>query len=280
LLEIASKTLRIGAAVACLAAPLGSAPRSACADEMAGQITASTGDALAGTVADGERVRLGEDGACSILLDEDAVVELCGEAEVSFRRDRASNRRIVSLQSGAIRIVVEPREFEERIEIHTPAAIATLLGTIAYVAVDPKTGETTITSAQSKVSVRSDEPSVPGTTILSAGEQIRVEPGEAPPARPRRLDPEQISELGGCLADLHKAAADRDSRASRERATDRLTAIDAAHAESASDPDASDRPRNTRGAPPADPVTGQDGVCVTTDCEPDPAAGQLIRSGP
>jgi len=280
LLEMTSKRLRIGAAVVCLAAANVSAPRSACADEVAGEITASTGGELAGTIADGERVRLGEDGACSILLDDDAVVEMCGAAEVSFRRDGASNRRIVSLESGAIRIVVEPREFEARIEIHTPAAIATLLGTIVYVSVDPKTGETTITSAQSQVSVRSDEPSVLGTTVLTAGEQIHVEPGEAPPARPRRLDPEQISELDGCLADFHKAAADRDSRASRERATDRLTSIDAANAESDADPDAPDRPRKTRSAPAADPLTGQDGVCVTTDCEPDPATGQLIRTGP
>jgi ferric-dicitrate binding protein FerR (iron transport regulator) len=280
LLEIASKSLRIGAAVACLAGPLGSALSAARADEVAGRITASKGASPAGPIADGERVRLGEDGACSILLDDDAVVEMCGEAEVSFQRDRASHRRIVSLESGEIRIVVEPREFEDRIEIHTPAAIATLMGTIAYVSVDPKTGETTITAAQSKVSVRSDEPSVSGTTLLAAGEQIRVEPGEAPPVRPRRLDPEQISELGGCLVDFHKAAADRDSRESGERVTDRLTATDAANAESDAGAGASGRPRETRDAPPADPLTGQEGVCVTTDCEAEPTTSQMIRRSP
>jgi ferric-dicitrate binding protein FerR (iron transport regulator) len=280
LVEIHSKKLRVGISVAGLAALLWSAAPAAVSDEVAGQITASTGKKLSGTIADGERVRLGEDGACSILLDDDAVVELCGEAVVAFQRDRDSNRRIVSLESGEIRIVVEPREFENRIEIHTPAAIATLLGTIVYVSVDPKTGETTITSAQSEVSVRSDQPSVVGTTVLTAGEQVRVEPGEAPPARPRRLDAEQISELGGCLVDFHSAAADRDSRVSGERVTDRLTAFDAANAGSLAGTAPSDRPGGSPREQPADPLTGQEGVCVATDCEFDPATSKVIRVSP
>jgi hypothetical protein len=282
LVEIASKKLRVGACAVSLAAVFWSAAPAASADEMAGQITASVGAKLAGIVANGEHVKLGEDGACSILLDDDAVVELCGAASVAFERDRESNRRIVSLDGGEIRIVVEPRAFEDRIEIHTPAAIATLLGTIVYVSVDPKSGETTITSAQSQVSVRSDQPSVRGETILTAGEQVRVEPGAAPPARPRRLDPQQISELGGCLVDFHRAAADRDSLESGERVADRLTAFDAANAGSLPGTDSSDRPGGSPREQPADPLTGAEGVCVATDCDSDldPATRKGFRLGP
>ena len=256
------------------------------ADEVAGQITASIDAELGGPIADGEPLQLGEGGACSVLLDDDAVVELCGQTSLVFKRDRDSNRRIVSLDSGEIRIVVDPRDFEERIEIHTPAAIATLLGTIVHVSVDANTGATTISSAQSKVSVRSDEPAVLGTTVLTAGEQVTVETGSAPPAKPKRLDPQEISELGGCLVDFHVAAADRDSRESGERLTGRLTAFDAANAGSlpggspSDRPGASpfDRPGGSSRGDPGDSLTGQEGVCVATDCEshhnPDPRTGQ------
>jgi hypothetical protein len=188
---------------------------------------------------------------------------------VVFERDRDSNRRIVSLDRGEIRIIVEPREFDARIEIHTPAAIATLLGTIVHVSVDPNTGESIITSAQSKVSVRSDEAAVRGTTVLAAGEQVTVKPGDAPPAKPKQLDPEEVAALGGCLVDFHVAAADRDSQESGERVTDRLTAADAANADPLPGPPGPDRPGGPSPDEPGDPLTGQEGVCVATDCDPD-----------
>jgi hypothetical protein len=279
-MDIAYKMMRIGGLAAGLVALLWSGPPAVFADEVAGHVTASIESGLGGPIADGEHVKLGEGDACSILLDDDAVVELCGETSVVFKRDRDSNRRIVSLDSGEIRIVVEPREFEERIEIHTPAAVATLLGTIVHVSVDPKTGETTITSAQSKVSVRSDEPAVRGTTVLTAGEQVTVEPGEAPPAEPKRLDPEEVSALGGCLVNFHTAAADRDSRGSGERVAGRLTAFDAANAGSLPGAPSSDRPGESPRDEPGDPLTGQEDVCVATDCEPhqNPQGPTRLRS--
>ncbi|MBW1842750.1 MAG: FecR domain-containing protein [Deltaproteobacteria bacterium] len=280
MIDIAYKKMRTGGLALGLAALLWSGAPAVFADEVAGHVTASIESGLDGPITEGEHVRLGEGDACSILLDDDAVVELCGETSVVFKRDRDSNRRIVSLDSGEIRIVVEPREFEERIEIHTPAVIATLLGTIVHVTVDPNTGETTITSAQSKVSVRSDESAVRGTTVLTAGEQVTVEPGDAPPADPKRLDPEEVSALGGCLVNFHTAAADRDSRGSGERATGRLTAFDAANAGSLTRAPSSDRPGESPRDEPGDPLTGQEDVCVATDCEPheNPQGPTRLRS--
>ncbi len=284
MIENTSKISLTGVCAGSLAALVWSAVPAALADEVAGQITASVDAELDGPIADGEHLELGEGAACSILLDDDVVVELCGQASVVFNRDRESNHRIVSLDSGDIRVVVDPRDFDDRIEIHTPAAIATLLGTIVYVSVDSKTGATTISSAQSKVSVRSDEPAVHGTTVLTAGEQVTVEPGAAPPAKPRRLGPQEISELGGCLVDFHVAAADRVSRESGERLTNRLAAYDAANAGSlpgAAPTDRpggspSDRPGGSPGDDRGDSLAGQEGVCVVTDCEPgaDPGSEQ------
>lgn len=266
----------IRACAASLAALVWSGAPAAFADEVAGQVTASIDAELAGPIADGEHLTLGEGAACSILLDDDVVVELCGQTSVVFDRDRDSNRRIVSLDSGEIRIVVDPRDFENRIEIHTPAAIATLLGTIVHVSVDSKTGATTISSAQSKVSVRSDEPAVHGTTVLTAGEQITVEPGAAPPAKPKRLDPQEISELGGCLVDFHVAAANRDSRRSGDRLTNRLAAFDAANPASLPGAPPTDRLGGSPRDDPGGSLVGQEDICVVTDCEPgaDPRSQQ------
>jgi hypothetical protein len=261
----------IFAVAVCAALTLGAI--GVAADEIAGEITASIGDVADGALAEGEHVRLGEDGACSILVDQDAVVELCGQTSLVLKRDEASNRRVVALDRGEIRIVVEPRELEERIEIHTPAAIATLLGTIVHVAVDPKTGATTISSAESQVSVRSGDPQISGTTVVEASQQLTVMPGVAPPAKPKRLDRDQISELGGCLVDFHSAALGRDSHNHSLRVAERLTIPDIVEyggggklpLPTTATHDADPLP-NT----PGEELATQEDVCVVTDCEPAP----------
>jgi hypothetical protein len=64
------------------------------------------------------------------------------------------------------------------------------------------------------------------------------------------------------------AAADRDSRISGEQATGRLTAFDAANVGSLNDATSSDRPGESPRDEPGDLLTGQEDVCVATDCEP------------
>jgi hypothetical protein len=125
--------------------------------------TTSGDDALEGRadVADGEELETDEDGGCSVLVDGDALMEVCGNTSLQLARKGGASdgSRVVKLERGAIRMVVEPRLGEEKIEIHTPAAIATVLGTILYVSVDAN-GVTTITSEVSRVLVESANPSV------------------------------------------------------------------------------------------------------------------------
>ena len=73
------------------------------ADDVAGQITASTGlieAGLQGTLGEGEHVSLGNDGCCSILVDHDSLVELCGDTSLVLRKEK--HRRIVVLERGEI----------------------------------------------------------------------------------------------------------------------------------------------------------------------------------
>ena len=206
------------------------------ADDMGGQVTAIVGEVVTGSgrplehrsvVADDERIALGKDGACSILLDEDALMELCEETAVSLEKDPQTGQRRIYVDAGAIRVIVEPRAVPERIEILTPAAIATILGTIVHVAVDPASGETTITSEENRVRVVSRDPNVPGATTVAALEQIVMRPGAPPPAEPRRLRPEDVAQLGGCVVDFHGAASDAASRGLARRAADRIATTEA-----------------------------------------------------
>ncbi len=173
-----------------------------------------------------EAFEIEQEGGCSILLDGNAVVELCGGTRLSFDNDAKRGVRIVNVDAGAIRMLVEAREPGERIEIHTPAAIATILGTVVYVAVDSATGASTFSSSESRVAIENREtPGQPGTTI-EALEQLTVAPGEA--HEKRTLSREQIDALGGCLLDFRDLAL-RDARSKQEVvAIDRMLEIDQA----------------------------------------------------
>ena len=191
---------------------------------------------------DDEQLETGDESGCSILLDQNAVVELCGRTRISFTTDKKRGNRIVNVESGTLRLIVEPREPGERIEIHTPAAIATILGTILYVTVDPVTGETTFTSSDSQINIRErgEEDCVPvglpaeagipqcaeGTTIGSL-EQLTVVPGEKKRAKVQ-LSERDLAALGGCLFDFHDLAAEIDRMAQENKATERVVAMDVA----------------------------------------------------
>jgi hypothetical protein len=242
----------------------------ALADEPGAQVTVVVGDAVAGSgrplasdsgIGDDEAIRMGKDAGCSLLVDEDALIELCEETSVVLERDERTQRRRVRVDAGEIRIVVEPRLRKERLEIHTPAAIATILGTIVHVAVDPATGETTISSAESKVRVESSDPSVKGSTTVAALEQITVKPGEAPPVRPRRLAREEIAALGGCLVDFHAVAPELARDGVQLHTMERIVTRDAAETPW-NDPPGPAAPAGGLSNDLVDPAE----VCSPTDC--------------
>jgi hypothetical protein len=209
----------------------------AASDGFAARVTAAVGDAESagspldprGNLAEGADVETGDEGGCSLLMDEDALMELCAGTNLRITRKGGDPKgpRVVELDRGEVRMVVEPRLGAERIEVHTPAAIATILGTILHVSVDAL-GVTTVTSSAARVMVESATGGVSGTTTISAGEAVVVEPGQSPsPAR--RLDREELAALGGCLIDFHEATLAYDRRIRADAALD--IAIDEAIAD-------------------------------------------------
>ncbi len=127
------------------------------------------------------------------------------------------------------------------------------------------------------MAIRSGDPEVSGTTVIEAAEQLTVTPGAAPPERPVRLDPDQLSELGGCLVDFHAAALDRDIDDHHQRVAERIAAPDIVpHGDGGSLPLLTGGGHDAEGPPPApgESIAGQDDVCVVTDCDPSLGSGQ------
>lgn len=204
-----------GIALVCALALFVAGPASAAAvgarlTAVAGKAT--SGDAAltrAGALAEDTPIETGDDGGAAMLVDEDSVVELCAETIMTLTRNEEGNR-VVEVSAGTMRIVVEPRLGEEHIQIHTPAAIATILGTVVYVTVDPVTGESSITSADNPVRVEARDPKVTGSTTIQGSERITMKPGEAPATEPEKLPKSALTNLGSCLMDSHTTALDLD----------------------------------------------------------------------
>jgi len=269
-----------------LPAASGWAAQEALLTSVKGQASSSAGalDSHA-AIDDGDELKTGEESGCSVLLDENAVLELCGQTRISFATDARRGNRIVNVESGTLRMVVEPREPGERIEIHTPAAIATILGTIIYVTVDPATGEATFTSSDSRVNIRARdeldctpaglpaEAGIPrcaeGTTI-GALEQLTVAPSGAPREK-RQVSEQELTQLGGCLLDFHEIAVQVDRMAQANRATQRVVAIDVAAVELP--------PVSIEEAAPVAETESEETVEVEVELDPfdDPAQEEIIR---
>jgi len=217
------QTKQRGALVAALCAIALLVAGAAPAAETAARITAVAGgtnvdDAAAehsAALEDDASVQTADDGNCAMLVDEDALVELCSSTIMTLTRKPDTGNRVVKIDAGTTRVVVEPRSADEYIEIHTPAAIATIMGTTVFVEVDPVTGGTKITS-DNLVRVTSSDPNVKGSADASNMEQITIMPGQAP-SQPKQMDRTALANLGGCLVDFHQLAlsVDRGSTSSR-----------------------------------------------------------------
>jgi hypothetical protein len=222
------QTRQRGALAAALCAIAVLIAGAASAAETAARITAVEGGTHVGDAAADRSAALGEDAAvrtdddgnCALLVDEDALVELCSSTIMTLTRRPDTGNRVVKVDAGTTRIVVEPRTADEYIEIHTPAAIATIMGTIVFVEVDPVTGATKVT-ADNPTRVGSNDANVAGSSISSNMEQVTILPGEAP-SQPKQISRTELANLGGCLVNFHEVALADDRSATRRNTQNRM----------------------------------------------------------
>ncbi len=188
----------------------------------AAQITAGSAGDLGqhADVPDGTPLATDPDAGCSLLLDRQALVELCGDTRLALEESPQGNR-IVRVDAGDARILAPTLAAGDRIEIHTPAAIATILGTSLHVRVDPSSGDTRITCFDNPVQIASSESGVAGETTCAGGREVVIPRGSAP-GRAEVLDPQTLADLSSCFFDYHGAALSSDREQGEKRAVEAL----------------------------------------------------------
>jgi len=229
-IRIAGIHLADVAACVCLAAALVvGAPVSA---ETGAQLTAVIGDATQGdrslaqrgTVTEGASIETGEEGNLAMLVDDDAVVELCAKTEMKLLKDEATGTRIIEVGSGTTRIIVDPNADVGSLQIVSPVMVATLMGTEIIITVDPVTKETTIASKDHKLKAEHRDPDIKGSTIVDGHQKLTMKAGEAPPPNADEANDEELEKMAECLKDIHGAAV--ASSGKKNKAPDRLAAVD------------------------------------------------------
>ncbi len=152
--------------------------------EISGTVTAVKGDATVGAksaqiaspVSEGDNIVTGPEAACSVLVDKRALIQFCGKSDLRLRHDEERNATIVDVTEGSARALVGPRRADEPLEIHTPTAIAAILGTILSVTVDRVTGDSTFALEEGRVQIQTlpSDPTLGRIIALNAGEQVTV----------------------------------------------------------------------------------------------------------
>ena len=129
-----------------------------------------------------DTVQVEDKGIASLVVANSAIVKMCHGATLGFDDDQGDGPSTLTLRNGQLKVSSEKRPTDNPLEIHTPAAIATLLGTELHVDVDPETGNSTFTSIDHQIRINSvDTPDGDGT-VISAGERVVVRKGEQPGA--------------------------------------------------------------------------------------------------
>ena len=199
------------------------------------RITASVGENTAGgdraleqrgLLEPDETLETGEDGNCSLLIEEDALLEVCGDTALTMRKREPGGPQIVSLDRGDIRVQAEPRLESERIEIHTPAAIATILGSVIFISVDAL-GVTTVAAHKSRAMVKSADPNIPGQVIVNPGERVQI--GLDTKEMPKQAEPigdVRVASMAGCLVQFHDVAFASDQKSYTKEKVNSITQAD------------------------------------------------------
>lgn len=165
---------------------------------VSGEATVAGAPASVSTpVGEEDTVVTGPESSCSVLVDKKSLVQLCGRASVKLREE--DDAQIVAIEEGSARAVVSPRTAGRPLEIHTPLAVAQILGTIIDSAVNRDTGTVTYALEEGSARITFADPSL-DPIILNAGEMVTIRPGEQPVVAP--LDMKALKKEIECLDQL------------------------------------------------------------------------------
>ena len=169
-------------------------------------MTSATGNVTTGgaplgqddRVSIGDTIEVDGNGSASVLVGDSAIVHMCHGATLGFGGDSGDGPSALNLRGGQLKVSAEKRASDNPLEIHTPVAIATLLGTEVHVTVDRRSGQTVITSIDHTIRVTGSAQDPNDAVVISAGEQIAISAaGEAGPVQ--QVDRASLEGSSDCL---------------------------------------------------------------------------------
>ena len=131
-------------------------------------------------LAPGDRIELEGNATASLMVDDAAIVRLCHGASLGFLGDPDGSPSAMHLRTGQLKISAGERTADDPLAIHTPTAIATVLGTEAHLAVDLLTGDTVVTSLDRDVRVAGIGDFAHQSVVISTGQKVTIRKGSGP----------------------------------------------------------------------------------------------------
>ncbi len=133
-----------------------------------------------------------DDGRMRVLLKDQSILSLGNKSRlVVVKHDAANQQTALDLTYGRVRAkVTEITRSTGSFEIHTPTAVAGVIGTDFFVEVDSN-GETEVTCLKGNVRVRNADPKIKGEEIVHEGHTTRVKRG-GKPAKPVHATRERL----------------------------------------------------------------------------------------
>lgn len=116
----------------------------------------------------------------SVLYGESISLQLGPSTKVLINSATDQRGELIELMRGELRAVTRRDRSKKRPEIHTPTAIVRPSTTVLRLFVDSVSGDTEVTSIESRAWVVSSDPIHKQSAILNSGQQVMVRAGQAP----------------------------------------------------------------------------------------------------
>lgn len=116
----------------------------------------------------------------SLLYGESISLQLGPSTKVYINPANDQRGELIELVRGELRSVTRRDRSKKRPEIHTPTAIIRPSTSVLRVFVDAVSGDTEVTSIESRAWIVSSNPSFKQSSILNSGQQVMIRAGQAP----------------------------------------------------------------------------------------------------
>jgi hypothetical protein len=143
-------------------------------------------------------LELATGGRSTLLLADQALVQICGGAKASFAGAGNGSPGAIELRAGELTLVALARPGDGALEVHTPSASIALLGAGTHISVAPGSGDTVVSALESPLRVSGRDSS--RAVAVDAGQQLTLRRGETP-GDPRAVSRESLAHSSACFGE-------------------------------------------------------------------------------